>query len=301
MVKTQGARLRNDIGWCDATANVVLGCAKVSAGCKNCYAQYTPPARILRARGQETWGPEATRHENTTFLEKVQWLNKFLICSECHTLYSPDAEACWVGKYCTTLKCGYELCGGVLRRIRLFADSTSDWLDPAWPPGALQRLLWAAQHCANLDFILLTKRIELFAQRVRGAAGFLEGLPPNVWLGVSAEDQENADKRITELLKVPASVYFVSAEPLLGYVDLRPWLPSERLPRSGGAPALDWAIVGGESGPNRRDCGVDAICQTAYHCVEAGVPVWIKQDCHLRPGQQGRLSDQVWEIKELPQ
>src|SRR6185436_6596709 len=88
----------------------------------------------------------------------------------------------------------------------------------------------------------------------------------NVWLGVSAEDQQRADERIPMLLQTPAAVRFVSAEPLLGSVELRKFLGesccgqgvrvSEDEQQCCGQPdpGLDWVIVGGESGPGARHC-----------------------------------------------
>ena len=62
----------------------------------------------------------------------------------------------------------------------------------------------------------------------------------------------------------------------------------------------DWVIVGGESGPKRRDCGVEVITDVVDQCVAAGVPVWVKQDCASQPGQQGRIPQAYWERKEMP-
>lgn len=59
-------------------------------------------------------------------------------------------------------------------------------------------------------------------------------------------------------------------------------------------------IVGGESGPKRRDCGVEAICDLARQASTAGIPTFVKQDCALRPGQQGRIPDDVWALKQFP-
>ena len=136
---------------------------------------------------------------------------------------------------------------------------------------------------------------------------------PNIWLGVSVENQEAAYRRIPELLRIPAKVRFLSVEPLLepvelsgygeatdwkiplnerAYIDLHHTIHKTILP--------DWVIVGGESGPNRRDCGVDAIVSVAEQCQAAGVPVFVKQDCAAKPGQQGRIPAAIWNLKQLP-
>lgn len=68
----------------------------------------------------------------------------------------------------------------------------------------------------------------------------------------------------------------------------------------GSMEGVDWVIVGGESGPKRRDCGVDAIIDVVHQCQSAHVPCWCKQDCAPKPGTQGRIPDDVWKVKELP-
>ena len=109
---------------------------------------------------------------------------------------------------------------------------------------------------------------------------------PNVWFGVSVEDQRYADERIPILAKVPAAVRFLSVEPLLGPVDLRPWLGlhgnrgSESLSEFDAPqpePVIQWCIVGGESGPQARPCDLAWIRSIVCQCKEAGVPCFVKQ------------------------
>jgi protein gp37 len=97
---------------------------------------------------------------------------------------------------------------------------------------------------------------------------------PNVWLGTSCEDQQRADERIPWLLKTPAAVRFVSAEPLLGPIDfgLRNWAHINR-----DDCRLDWVIVGGESGAGARPCSVDWIRSIVHDCDESGVACFVKQ------------------------
>jgi protein gp37 len=110
----------------------------------------------------------------------------------------------------------------------------------------------------------------------------------NVWLGVSVERQKEADERIPLLLQTPAAVRFISAEPLLGELDLRVWL--KRLPLKAGSAKLvagtsyeiaeriiDWVIVGGESGLGARPCNVEWIRSIVQQCQAADVPVFVKQ------------------------
>jgi len=119
---------------------------------------------------------------------------------------------------------------------------------------------------------------------VHGRAMAHEWPFPNVWLGVSVEDQQRADERIPLLLQTPASVRFVSVEPMLGYMLLSRYLndgPIQRgkglSGREAGTESLDWVIIGGESGPNARPFNVAAGRALMEQCQAAGVPTWWKQ------------------------
>jgi protein gp37 len=96
---------------------------------------------------------------------------------------------------------------------------------------------------------------------------------PNVWLGVSVEDQIRADERIPLLLQTPAKIRFLSCEPLLGPINLDRDLPSGVCTWSG----VDWVIIGGESGPKARPCNIEWVSDIVDDCEAAGVPVFVKQ------------------------
>jgi protein gp37 len=191
-------------------------------------------------------------------------------------------------------------------RRRVFSLSLGDWLDWEVPTEWRVEMLEIIDHCQDLDFLLLTKRPESWQARMMECAGLSRlaskwwrgMIPPNIWFGVSVENQEQADKRIPELLTIPAKVRFLSVEPLLEPVALQCALPSSL--SDADEQFVDWVIVGGESGPNRRDCGVDAIVSVAEQCQAAGVPVFVKQDCAAKSGQQGRIPAAIWNLKQLP-
>lgn len=121
----------------------------------------------------------------------------------------------------------------------------------------------------------------------RPAAGTLEWPLPNVWLGVSIEDQEQADLRIPALLDTPAAVRWISAEPLLGPVDLTnvagvdalepDWMGGPGGGTGAPHPLLDWVVVGGESGPGARPMHPDWARTLRDQCVSAGIPYFFKQ------------------------
>lgn len=139
---------------------------------------------------------------------------------------------------------------------------------------------------------------------------------PNVWLGVTAENQEQADKRIPILLQIPAAVRFVSVEPMLGPVDLRNLkydgdildaMAGEYLSTDGSEAyvpwnKLDWVICGGESGPRARPMHPDWVRSLRDQCVGAGVPFFFKQMMHVNsklvkmPVLDGRVWDEYPEV-----
>lgn len=309
--------IQNNIGWCDETINAVIGCDKVSAGCAHCYAEVGTYARVLRHREVnpiETWGPKGQRVPIKSFGPTLRRLNKLCICDKCHTA-SP-----WLKFYDGLGRCA---CGGELRRIRLFADSNSDWLDDKWPVETLANFLNEIRLAPNVDVQLLTKRAENWHDLLL-KAWCLKGIsddpfdlwlqnwrvdkiaPNNVWLGVSVENQAMADLRIPQLLKIPAAVRFLSCEPLLESVDLDFWYdaceeefgpyPGNKNPTN----ELHWVICGGESGPKRRDVPVEAIVSVHDQCKAAGVPCYVKQDSALFNGTQRRIPDAVWACKQFP-
>jgi protein gp37 len=131
----------------------------------------------------------------------------------------------------------------------------------------------------RLDWMLLTKRPERFSI-----------LPPEivqrVWAGTTVESQEYAD-RIAHLPEL-ARVRFVSAEPLLGPLDLRRYLGR-----------VDWVICGGESGPRFREMDLEAAQALVLQARRAGLAVYVKQDSAQWSGRQGRIPDE-WCSKEWP-
>jgi protein gp37 len=126
-----------------------------------------------------------------------------------------------------------------------------------------------------LDWLLLTKRPE----RISVSVPWRGHWPPNVWAGVTAENQRWADKRIPLLIELPAAVRFVSCEPLLGPLDLSKWMRAKR--------GIDWVIAGGESGHKARPMNPQWARALRDQCESAGVPFHFKQWGHWRPDFKG--------------
>lgn len=255
------------ISWTDHTFNSWWGCFKVSAGCANCYAE-----TFAKRTGHSIWGPPATTPRrlfgDKHWQEPLKW----------------NAAAEKAGQ-----------------RARVFCASMADvFEDHPEVVGERRRLFALINLTPWLDWQLLTKRPENVANMVpeEWAAGF----PPNVWLGTSVENQDAADARIPYLLAIPAAVRFLSCEPLLGPVNLEPWLTySDSLHGEpwGQRDAIHWVIVGGESGPKHRPMDPDWLALLLTQCHDAGVPVWVKQDSGLHPGRQGRIPDALY-VQQFP-
>jgi protein gp37 len=157
-----------------------------------------------------------------------------------------------------------------------FISDADEWREDAWE---------IIRHTPELTYQILTKRPVLIPRRLPADWG--DGWR-NCLLGVTVESREYLS-RLDVLRKIPAAVRFISFEPLLddlGEIDLR---------------GFQWAIIGGESSSKRRSCEVEWIYSAIQQCKAAGVAVFVKQDSASRPGQQGRLSDDVWAVKDFPQ
>ena len=173
---------------------------------------------------------------------------------------------------------------------RIFVNSMSDLFHESLPDEAIDRVFAVMALCQQHQFLCLTKRAERMQNYVGGALTTqriayevmkldryepLESLRwplPNVWLGVSVEDQARANERIPPLMETPAAVRFISAEPLLGPVNLTSWLYGLY-----GKPRLDWVIVGGESGAGARPMNLAWARSIVAPCSGEGVSVFVKQ------------------------
>lgn len=174
---------------------------------------------------------------------------------------------------------------------RIFVCELSDFLHPdvdmEWYANAVEVMRSSWRH----TFLILTKRPERWDSFLE----FWPDIADKAWLGVTVENQQQAEKRIPVLLEAPAALHFVSIEPMLGPVTLE-YLEAPKRQRG----FVDWVIVGAESGPIRRECKVEWIESTVdeAHCED--VPVFVKQGSHRFPGRQGDIPDHLWQIKEVP-
>src|SRR5260221_12254050 len=221
------------IAWCDHTFNPWSGCFKVSRGCTNCYAE-----TLTKRWGQDVWGPAQTT-QRRLFGEK-HWNEP--------RLWNKKAEQAG-------------------ERRRVFCASMADVFEEHPQLITERAKLWPLiDETPWLDWLLLTKRPENIHNMMPVKWLDKFHFPKNIWVGTSVENEEYAHKRIPWLLDIPASVHFLSCEPLLGAIDLSPWLS-----------LLQWVIVGGESGPKHRPMDLDHARTIVNQCLAWNVPVFFKQ------------------------
>lgn len=250
---------RTAIEWTDYSWNPITGCSPVSEGCQNCYARRM--ANRLRGRcGYPKENPFKVTLHPERLDEPLKWRKprKVFVCSM-SDLFHPDVPFEYIAKVWQTMNNAEQHTFLVLtKRPKRMAEF-------------LSLLAWYTHD----------REVEP-AEAVLGTGG--KYTLPNVWLGVTAENQARADERIPILLQIPATVRFVSVEPMLGPVDIYKYLdiydPPTLSNPDGYNPdkvLLDWVICGGETGPGARPMHPDWVRSLVLQCKNAGVPIFVKQ------------------------
>ncbi len=311
----EGSDLRkrggHKIEWTDQTWNPVRGCSRVSEGCRNCYAE----AIAARFSGSREWGTKGgpLKRGGTTDKNGVVRMDPFFKFATM-TAQGPR----WTGKV--------ELIESKLleplhwrKPRRCFVNSMSDLFHENLPYPDILHVFQIMAKCPRHTFQILTKRpakmrelLSLCWWRNLGHSPEMGGdiwakviageqrpgdqnFLPNIWLGVSVENQPTADERIPELLRTPAALRFVSYEPALVEIDFTRFLDPlgeldgfYRSQISNGMfnrdqvgslwrPILGWGIIGGESGPGARPFQLEWAESTVDQFAAAGVPLFVKQ------------------------
>lgn len=228
------------IEWCDSVWNPITGCSPVSEACDHCWAR-----RMARRLAGRYGYPECPNHFDVT------WHRERM-----------DQPLQWK------------------KPKRIFVVSMGDLFHEDVVYERLESI-WRVMECAHWHtFLVLTKR----PSRMRDLVGSFEQYsksaewpPPNIALGITAENQERLDERWYHLSRTEAAIHFISGEPLLGPLEL----PRDFLHRYAGT----WLIIGGETGPKARLMRPAWARSARNQCQEAGVPFFFKQWGAWEPGE----------------
>lgn len=262
------------ISWTDETWNPVRGCSRISTGCESCYAESV----AARFSGKDPKGKALAYYGLARMSDNgPRWTGNVVMVPE--HLEDPMR---WK------------------RGRKIFVNSMSDLFHEKLTNDQIATVFRVMLNAPHHTYQILTKRAKRMHDWVLWfAAERGEPLPEHIWLGVSAEDQKNADERIPWLLKTNAAVRFVSAEPLIGPVDLSAWLgysaswdrnigpcrhgrdPWTRCEADECEPpecrGVSWVIVGGESGRDARPFDVEWARSIVRQCRAAGAAPFCKQ------------------------
>jgi len=261
---------KSAIHWTDATWNPLVGCSRVSEGCRNCYDEreaatrlaQTPKYRGLarKVNGQPSWTGEVRLWE-PHLDQPLRWqAPRRIFVNSMSDLFHEKVPDEWIGRIFSVMKRAHQHTFQVLTKR---PERMREWLNGCADGGGLG---WITHNGAE-------------PKGYRGdgiIVGVRDSWPlPNVWLGVSIEDQETADERIPLLLQTPAAVRFISYEPALGPISL---LNTDGDgPRGGIRGALHWGIYGGESGPGARPNDVAWARRFVADCRVCGIAPFVKQ------------------------
>lgn len=247
------------------TFNPWWGCQKVSPACKHCYA-----ADFANRFHPGLWGPAATTPRKIAsedyWKQPIKW----------------DVKAKQLGI-----------------KLKVFCASMADVFEEHRGVEEARIRLWnLIVATPNLNWLLLTKRPENIMNMIPSI--WWGGLPQNIWVGTTVENQEYADERIPHLLRVSATVRFLSMEPLCGPVDLRKYISWDI------DNTIDWVIAGGESGRQASPSHPDWFRSLRDQCDPAGVPFFFKQwgellpDCQVESAMPGLIKSSARRLFPSP-
>jgi len=259
----------SDIEWTEATWNPVTGCTRVSSGCDHCYA--VAMSRRLGAMGSSKY-KGLVNPGKSHFNGEVR--------------YHTDSLSIPLERKSPTL---------------YFVNSMSDLFHDRVPNDFVRKVFEVMEIAEHHTFQILTKRplrmMRILNElKLRSGRRLCDDPLINVWLGTSVENQETADDRIPLLQQTPAAVRFLSCEPLLAQVSIKPFLSRTRTSTSS---PIHWVIVGGESGPKSRPMKTDWVRTIQTDCAKAGVAFFFKQWGGRSKKKTGRQLDGK-EFNEMP-
>jgi len=255
------------IAWTDHTFNPWWGCVKVSQGCKNCYAE-----TFAKRTGNNVWGVDAPRR----FFGDKYWSKPLKWNKEAEE--SGERKKVFVASMADVF------------------EARPDVVDARW------RLFDLIFDTPALDWLVLTKRPENYYGLTATYRENTRFPWHNMWIGTSVENQKRADERISELVKIPTRIHFLSVEPMLEKIDLQ--LDGRNYGRdfADWSERVQWVIVGGESGPKSRLFEWDWARNVRDQCAQAGVPFFMKQGGG-HPNKRDQMEDfpEDLRIREFPE
>lgn len=259
---------KTGIEWADSTWNPITGCDKVSPGCDHCYAE-TFAERWRGTPGHYFENGFDVQLRPNKLALPLRWTKpRKVFVNSMSDLFHDKVPDDYIAQVFAVMALAPQHTFQLLtkRHGRMRSLLSSERF-----PGLVYMAINALLEHGNplhINDIAIMDALDGFS---RGRFKVL----PNVWLGVSAEDQKRADLRIPALLDTPAAVRFVSAEPLLGALDIARF--AEHDDAKYDVPPLSWVIVGGESGPGARPMHPEWARSLRDQCVAAGVPFLFKQ------------------------
>ena len=294
---------KSKIEWTDATWNPIRGCSVVSEGCRNCYAMHV--AARFSGEGMPYEGLAYRNGSGAHWTGKVRLIEEHLedplrwkkprrifVNSMSDLFHEKVTDGQILRIFEIMLRCPQHTFQILTKRparmrawFRRWENLEGETLSPQLVRGPKEV---RKAHPSGRGQMFAEYLETLGSQPPPGCAwptfDWMEGMrwwprsimkQPNIWLGVSVEDQKTADERIPLLIQTPAAVRFISAEPLLGPIDLQaPWsMLNDEYPAHG----IHWVICGGESGPKARPMHPDWARSIRDQCVAAGVPFFFKQ------------------------
>jgi protein gp37 len=294
------------IEWTDATWNPITGCSVVSPGCTNCYAMKLAGTRLrnhpsrsgltTETKAGPVWTGEV-RFNEKALQEPLKWSRPRMIFVVAHgDLFSDQVPDEWIDQIFAIMALCPQHTFQVLtkrpERMRHYLSS----------PSTARRVFDLVCDMVineQINVILIAhpdhEKIAPPGKRVRLGQWPLQ----NVWLGVSVEDQKRADERIPDLLATPAAIRWVSAEPLLGPINLRRiriapdhhtmidaldgYAMVDTPGRERERAMLEWVVAGGESGPSARPSQPEWFRSLRDQCAAGHIPFLFKQWGNHRP------------------
>lgn len=278
------------IQWTEETWNPTAGCSKVSPGCKNCYAikdairlsgNNNPKIseKYAGTTSGNNWSGHINLASNDTLLKPYFWSrSRRIFVNSMSDLFHENIPFEWIDKVFSIMALSPQHTFQILTKR---AERMRDYFASFNKSSAIARGMVCSEWLQNV------LNVEAVDKVIK--ANFSKGLP-NVWLGVSVENQKSADERIPLLLETPATVRWLSCEPLLEKINLT-FVENDGYklncltgrqtdmgrPCEDASSKIDWVVVGGESGTNARDCRVSWIQSIVRQCQSADVPVFVKQ------------------------